>query len=74
MLEDQEHWAGVFANNYFHMKNRSTNRAEGTHAAMKSRNLSVRDKMATATEKIIEWYEIRVSWKYLHYHVLFCFF
>jgi hypothetical protein len=53
------------------MKNRSTNRAEGTHAAMKSCNLNVRDKMATATENIVEWYEIRVSRRHQTCHCFF---
>ncbi|PHZ07663.1 uncharacterized protein RHIMIDRAFT_274254 [Rhizopus microsporus ATCC 52813] len=32
----RKHWVGYYANRYAHLGNRSTNRVEGAHAAIKT--------------------------------------
>lgn len=60
MLLEEEHWIGLYANKYLHMNNRSTNRVEGTHSAIKFHNKTFQGKMGPVTDKIDEWYKIRV--------------
>ncbi|KAI8378200.1 hypothetical protein EDC96DRAFT_540542 [Choanephora cucurbitarum] len=49
-----------YANKHPHMNNRSTNRVEGTHSAMKGYIGSSKGKLGPVTDKIDEWYKIRI--------------
>lgn len=54
-------WVGYYVNNYFHMGNRSTNRVERTHAAIKKNNRTSLGNLQLVTTTIIEWTKMRVS-------------
>lgn len=61
MLLEKEHWIGLYANKHMHMNNRTSNRAETTHAAMKFHLETSSGKLASVTAKIDQWFRIRVN-------------
>lgn len=54
-------WVGYYVNSLMHMGNRTSNRVEGTHAAIKSHSGTSSGRMAIVTEKIMTWVKKRVS-------------
>lgn len=54
-------WVGYYANNLMHMGNRTSNRVEGTHAAIKFHNGTSTGRMSVVTNKIMAWVKERVS-------------
>lgn len=50
-------WVGYYVNNLMHMGNRTSNRVEGTHAAIKLHN----GTSSVVTNKIMAWVKERVS-------------
>jgi hypothetical protein len=62
MLREKERWVGFYANQHKHMGNRTSNRVEGAHSAIKSalgNNSS--GKIASVTAKIDRWYCKKVN-------------
>lgn len=59
--DEMEKWTGFHANKLPHMGNRSSNRVETTHAKMKQHIQTSSGKMDLVTNKILEWWKIRVS-------------
>lgn len=60
MMQSEAQWGSYYANAHPHMNNRSTNRVEGTHAAMKQSIGTSKGKMGPVTDKIDHWYKTRV--------------
>jgi hypothetical protein len=61
LLCEKEYWVGYYANKYPHMGNRTSNRAEGTHSAMKAALGKVSSgNLWTVTSKIDKWFRRRV--------------
>ncbi|KAG2228525.1 hypothetical protein INT48_003049, partial [Thamnidium elegans] len=57
MLSEKEHWVGFYANKLIHLGNRTSNRAETTHSAIKTGIENVSSgNMLTVTDKIDTWY------------------
>lgn len=54
-------WVGYYANALMHMGNRTSNRVEGTHAAMKHHINTSSGRMGVVTDKIMTWVKERVS-------------
>lgn len=61
-LKEKEHWAGYYANKYKHLGNRTSNRAESAHSAIKVAigNISS-GNISTVTDKIDTWYQEKVT-------------
>lgn len=71
MLREKERWVGCYANKHPHMGNRTSNRAEGTHAAMKTALGNVSSGgLWTVTGKIDMWYRRRVRYTYFNLNYL----
>jgi hypothetical protein len=61
MLQEREHWVGIYASRYAHFDNRSTSRVEGAHVAIKTALEKISsDKISTVTAKIDHWYSAMV--------------
>lgn len=61
MMNFRHHWVGYYVNSYTHMGNRTSNRVESTHAAIKRNNRTSSGTLPLITTKILEWVKIRVS-------------
>jgi hypothetical protein len=61
MLQEREHWVGIYDSRYAHFGNRSTNRVEGAHAATKAALGKISSgRISTVTAKIDHWYSAMV--------------
>ncbi|GAA5817708.1 hypothetical protein MFLAVUS_011259 [Mucor flavus] len=60
MLCEKKHWVGVYADEFSHMRNRTSNRAEGAHSAI---NVALGNipsgKISTVTDTIDRWYILK---------------
>lgn len=61
MLKDAESWTAFHTYKLLHFGNRSTNRVEGSHAAIKHKVQSSSGTLKLVTDKIDQWYKKRVS-------------
>ncbi|CEI94131.1 hypothetical protein RMCBS344292_08352 [Rhizopus microsporus] len=61
MLKEKEHWVGLYANNYIHLNNRSSNRAESTHSSQKRYIQTSSGKLDLVTKKLDYWAKERPS-------------
>lgn len=73
MLGEKEHWVGFYANKHMHLGNRTSNRAETTHSAIKTAIGNVSSgNMLTVTDKIDTWYRKMVKKKKKKKRVINC--
>ncbi|OAD67867.1 hypothetical protein PHYBLDRAFT_173778 [Phycomyces blakesleeanus NRRL 1555(-)] len=56
-MDDKEKWVNYYVYKYLHFGNRTSNRAENTHASLKHAFCTSSGKLKTATMKITRWYE-----------------
>ena len=60
MMSLREHWISVDVDKHLHIGCRTTNRVEGTHAAIQHYNRTSHGSVGSVTDKIDQWYQIRV--------------
>jgi hypothetical protein len=61
MLKEKEHWVGYYANKHKHFGNRTSNRAEGAHSAIKNALGKVSSgHISSVTDKLDTWYRKKV--------------
>lgn len=71
MLCEKKHWVGVYADEFSHMRNRTSNRAEGAHSAI---NVALGNipsgKISTVTDTIDRWYILKVRSIIFHRYII----